>query len=149
MTSAGDGTPQLGHRRHRYRCSMRWSDMDAYGHVNNVVYLTYLEEARVDMLFAQGPQMGSRALSDGVVVARHEIDYKRPLIYHPRGVEIALWCGSIKAASYEIRYEVHDETAVFATAASVLVPFDLTAERPRRVSPEERAFLERYLEPPS
>jgi acyl-CoA thioester hydrolase len=124
---------------------MRWSDMDAYGHVNNVVYLTYLEEARVDMLFTIGAELGAKALSEGVLVARHEIDYKRPLVYHPRGVDIHLWTAAIKGASFEIRYEVRDETTVFATAASVLVPFDLVQGRPRRVSPEERVFLGRYL----
>ena len=81
------------------------------------------------------------------MVARHEIDYKRPLVYRPRGVDIELWVGAIKGASFEIRYEVRDETTVFATAASVLVPYDLAAARPRRVSPEERAFLEQYLVP--
>ncbi|MDQ1615191.1 MAG: acyl-CoA thioester hydrolase [Actinomycetota bacterium] len=125
---------------------MRWSDMDAYGHVNNVVYLTYLEESRVDMLFSLGSDFGGKALAEGVLVAHHEIDYKRPLVYHPRGVDIELWVGSIKGASFEIRYEVHDEATVFARAASVLVPYDLVAERPRRVSPEEREFLSRYLE---
>ena len=95
--------------RQHFRCAMRWSDMDAYGHVNNVVYLTYLEEARVDMLFALGSDHGDKALSEGVLVAHHEIDYKRPLVYHPRGVDIELWVGAIKGASFEIRYEVHDE----------------------------------------
>jgi acyl-CoA thioester hydrolase len=123
--------------------------MDAYGHVNNVVYLTYLEEARVDMLFTIGAELGAKALSEGVLVARHEIDYRRPLVYHPRGVDIDLWTDAIKGASFEIRYEVRDDETVFARAASVLVPFDLTAQRPRRVSPEERAFLERYLPPPA
>jgi acyl-CoA thioester hydrolase len=121
--------------------------MDAYGHVNNVVYLTYLEEARVDMLFALGSEYGGKALSEGVLVARHEIDYRRPLVYHPRGVDIEMWVGSVKGASFEIRYEVHDETTVFARAASVLVAYDLDEARPRRLSPEERSFLERYLVP--
>jgi acyl-CoA thioester hydrolase len=125
---------------------MRWGDMDAYGHVNNVVYLSYLEEARVDMLFTLGSELGVRALSDGVLVARHEIEYKRPLVYHPRGVDIDLWVGAIKAASFEIRYEVHDDDVLFARAASLLVPFDLKAERPRRLSAEERGFLERYVD---
>jgi len=120
--------------------------MDAYGHVNNVVYLTYLEEARVDMLFALSAEYGGKALSEGVLAEHHEIDYKRPLVYHPRGVDIEMWVGSIKGASFEIRYEVHDETTVFARAASVLVPYDLEKERPRRVSPEERAFLGKFLE---
>ena len=133
--------------RHRYRCAMRWGDMDAYGHVNNVVYLAYLEESRVDMLFGLGAENGAKALSEGVLVASHQISYKRPLVYHPRGVDIELWVAAIKGASFEIRYEVRDDTTVFATAASVLVPYDLVAERPRRIAPEERSFLERFVEP--
>jgi len=121
--------------------------MDAYGHVNNVVFLTYLEESRVDMLFALDAEYGGKALAEGVLVAHHEIDYKRPLVYHPRGVDIEMWVGYIKGASFQIRYEIRDETTVFALAASVLVPYDLEAQRPRRVSAEERSFLEKYLEP--
>ena len=121
--------------------------MDAYGHVNNVVYLTYLEEARVDMLFVLGAELGGKALSDGVLVARHEIDYKRPLVFHPRGVDIEMWVSAVKGASFEISYEVRDETTVFAHAASVLVAYDLAAGRPRRLSVEERGFLTKYLEP--
>jgi acyl-CoA thioester hydrolase len=52
--------------------------MDAFGHVNNVTYLVYLEEARVS-LFDQA-ELGAM-LGTGVVVARNEIDYKRPLVY--------------------------------------------------------------------
>jgi acyl-CoA thioester hydrolase len=122
--------------------------MDAYGHVNNVVFLTYLEEARVDMLFALGAEQGGKALSEGVLVARHEIDYRRPLVYHPRGVDIEMWVGAVKGASFEIRYEVHDESTVFARAASVLVAYDLGEARPRRLSAAERTFLEAYLAPP-
>ena len=84
------------HQTYRVEVPLRWSDMDAYGHVNNVVYLTYLEEARVDMLFALSAEYGGKALSEGVLVAHHEIDYKRPLVYHPRGVDIEMWVGSIR-----------------------------------------------------
>jgi acyl-CoA thioester hydrolase len=58
-----------------------------------------------------------------------------------------MWVGAIKGASFEIRYAVTDETTLFATAASVLVPYDLEKARPRRVSDDERAFLGRFLEP--
>jgi acyl-CoA thioester hydrolase len=126
---------------------MRWSDMDAYQHVNNVVYLAYLEEARVDMLFHAAKQMGVSALEEGLVVARHEIDYKRPLVYHPDGVDIDVWVTKISAASFTLGYVVHDAETVFARASSVLVPFDLAAHRPRRVTAEERSFLELYLDP--
>ena len=133
--------------RHTFRCPMRWSDMDAYGHVNNVVFLTYLEEARVDMLFVLGAELGTKALAEGVLVARHEIDYKAPLVFHSRGVDIEMWVSAVKGASFEITYEVKDERTVFARAASVLVAFDLPAGRPRRLSDEERTFLRNYFEP--
>ena len=56
--------------RHTFLCPMRWSDMDAYGHVNNVVFLRYLEEARIDLLLrAAGPD-GRAMLDGGVVVGR-------------------------------------------------------------------------------
>lgn len=41
--------------RHIYSCPLRWSDMDAFGHVNNVVFLRYLEEARIDFMFRLAP----------------------------------------------------------------------------------------------
>lgn len=42
--------------RHIYACPLRWSDMDAFGHVNNVVFLRYLEEARIDFMFRQAAE---------------------------------------------------------------------------------------------
>ena len=64
--------------RHVCHVPMRWSDMDAFGHVNNVVYLRYLQEARVDMLFVHAPRHGAEELAAGVVVARHEVAYRAP-----------------------------------------------------------------------
>lgn len=122
--------------------------MDAYGHVNNVVFLTYLEEARIDMFFHHAEDQGA-SLSGGVVVARHEVDYRKPLVYHPLGVDIDVWITHIGGAHVAVAYEVYDEKTRFAEAASVLVAYDLKAERPRRFTAAERAFMGRYLEPPS
>lgn len=46
--------------RHHYSCPMRWSDMDAFGHVNNVVFIRYLEEARIDFMFRLAPGRARR-----------------------------------------------------------------------------------------
>ncbi|MGH8867678.1 MAG: acyl-CoA thioesterase [Actinomycetes bacterium] len=129
-------------RRHVYGCPLRWSDMDAFGHVNNVVFLTYLEEARVDMLFALDSPV--RDLSEGVVVARHEIDYKRPLVYRPEPVRIETWVTRVGAASFDVAYEVRDDDDVYVRAASVLVPYAMDKARPRRITPIERDFLSRF-----
>ncbi|MFZ3557614.1 MULTISPECIES: acyl-CoA thioesterase [unclassified Streptomyces] len=125
--------------RHVYACPLRWADMDAYGHVNNVVFLRYLEEARIDFLFRP-----DKDFQQGSVVARHEIDYKRQLVHRHRPVDIELWVSEIKAASFTLSYEVKDEDVVYVRASTVVVPFDFEAQRPRRITAEEREFLDEY-----
>ncbi|MDX5566345.1 thioesterase family protein [Streptomyces sp. ID05-04B] len=125
--------------RHIYRCPLRWADMDAYGHVNNVVFLRYLEEARIDFLFRP-----DKDFQQGSVVARHEIDYKRQLVHRHMPVDIELWVTDIRAASFTISYEVKDDDVVYVRASTVIVPFDFSTQRPRRITAEERLFLEEY-----
>ncbi|SMF04786.1 thioesterase family protein [Streptomyces sp. Amel2xC10] len=125
--------------RHIYRCPLRWADMDAYGHVNNVVFLRYLEEARIDFLFRP-----DKDFQQGSVVARHEIDYKRQLVHRHRPVDVELWVTRIRAASFTICYEVKDGDTVYVRASTVIVPFDFATQRPRRITAEEREFLEEY-----
>ncbi|MEV6379278.1 thioesterase family protein [Streptomyces sp. NPDC051773] len=125
--------------RHIYRCPLRWADMDAYGHVNNVVFLRYLEEARIDFLFRP-----EKDFKQGSVVARHEIDYKRQLVHRHQPVDVELWVTEIRAASFTITYEVKDPDQVYVRASTVIVPFDFATQRPRRITSEERQFLEEY-----
>lgn len=113
--------------------------MDAYGHVNNVVFLRYLEEARIDFLFRP-----EKNFKQGSVVARHEIDYKRQLVHRHSPVDIELWITQIRAASFTITYEVKDGDQIYVTASTVIVPFDFEAQRPRRLTAEERDFLAEY-----
>nr|WP_206320810.1 thioesterase family protein [Streptomyces zingiberis] len=127
--------------------------MDAFGHVNNVVFLRYLEEARIDFMFRLAPggrpaEDGHRAPSfaEGSVVARHEIDYLRPLLHRHEPVTVETWVTKIGAASLTVAYEVKDAAQVYARAATVVVPYDLAAGRPRRLTAEERSFLERYTD---
>lgn len=88
--------------KHIYRCPLRWSDMDAYGHVNNVVFLRYLEEARIDFLFRQPPGEGGSTFSEGSVVARHEVDYLRPLVHRHEPVTVESWVTRLNVASFTI-----------------------------------------------
>lgn len=113
--------------------------MDAYGHVNNVVFLRYLEEARIDFLFRP-----DKDFQQGSVVSRHEIDYKRQLVHRHAPVDIELWITEIRAASFTIAYEVKDGDLVYVRASTVVVPFDFEAQRPRRITDAEREFLEEY-----
>jgi acyl-CoA thioester hydrolase len=115
--------------------------MDAYGHVNNVVFLRYLEEARIDFLFRP-----DKDFRQGSVVARHEIDYKRQLVHRHEPVDIELWVTEVRAASFTLGYEVKDGDRIYVRASTVIVPFDFEAQRPRRITAEERAFLREYMD---
>ena len=132
--------------RHVYSCPLRWSDMDAFGHVNNVVFLRYLEEARIDFMFRLAPGEGSASFTGGSVVARHEIDYLRPLVHRHEPVTVETWVTRINAASLTVAYEVKDAEQVYVRASTVVVPYNLTEGRPRRITDEERSFLEAYTD---
>lgn len=141
--------------RLRFMTPLRWSDMDAYGHVNNVQFLRLLEDARVLAFHGHDSDDGGDLLSTGLVVARHEIEYLRPLHYRPAPVAIDLWVCRINPASFEMAYEVLDDDGehaarplVYARAESLMVPYDLTAGRPRRLSDQEKATFSSWFDEP-
>ncbi|MBB3040943.1 acyl-CoA thioesterase [Nocardioides sp. LMS-CY] len=138
--------------RHRYECPMRWADLDPLGHINNVVYVDYLQEARVDMLRTHGPAASTGELAEGTVVVRHEVTYVSPLHFGDRPVSIESWVTQIRAASFTLAYEIFHEDAagdrqVYLRATTVLTPYVFATERPRRLRDEERESLRTFLEP--
>lgn len=133
------------------RVPLRWSDMDAYAHVNNVQFLRLLEDARVlgfRSWFGPGPSM----LDQGVVVSRHEIEYHAPLVYRPEPVQVRMWVTATSAAGFTVGYEITDPAEVgsttYALAETALVLYDFESARPRRMSPEERAQSAAHLGDP-
>ncbi len=132
---------------------MRWADLDLLGHVNNVVYVDYLQEARVDMMRSHGPAVQGEddgGLAEGVVVVRHEVSYRAPLTFRFAPISIECWVTEIRAASFTMAYEVFDETpegrVVHLRASTVLTPYVFATERPRRLSPDEKETLTAFLE---
>lgn len=135
-------------RRFTSEIVLRWGDMDAYGHVNNVQYHRLLEEARV-RAFASwfNSTAPDSMLSSGVLLARQEIEYLDQLVYRQEPVLVDMWITRIGGASWDMAYEMRDEGeggAVYARAESTLVAFDIGDQRPRRLTDDERAALEAY-----
>jgi len=130
---------------------MRWADLDMLGHVNNVVYVDYLQEARVDMLrvHARSPRTGG--LAEGVLVASHQVSYLQPLLFDRTPVWVDVWVTEIRAASFTLAYEVYRETddarSVYLRASTVLTPYVFENEAPRRLTEEEKADLAVYHHP--
>lgn len=98
-------------------------DIDAYGHVNNAVYLTYFEIARTLLWFEVSGQ-GRTALDIGFIVARAECDFRLQLSLEP--IEICVRFGELRNTSFETLYEIRklNGRAVAATGRVVVVLFD-------------------------
>ena len=118
--------------------------MDAYGHVNNARFLTLYEEARVAMMFVGAREAGLTSFEEGIVVARHEVDYLRPVDYGDP-VRIELWVSELRPSRFTVSYELYDGQLLASRARSVLVPYDLDKQRPRRLSSPEHDFLNPWL----
>ncbi|MDN4172656.1 thioesterase family protein [Nocardioides sp. SOB77] len=138
--------------RHVYECPVRWADQDPLGHVNNVVYVDYLQEARVDMLRTHGRSRQAEELAEGVVVVQTDVGYRAPLFFDFRSVLVECWVTEVRAATFTLAYEVFHvrpdgSRKVYLQASTVLTPYVFADERPRRLTPEEREGLAAYLEP--
>lgn len=99
---------------HRYQPSIRFSDIDAMGIVNNAVFLTYFEESRVHF-FSRLIEAKWDWNSAGVVVARHEISYRNPIRYLAN-VEIFTWAARLGGKSLDMAYEVWVRTRAVVVA---------------------------------
>jgi acyl-CoA thioester hydrolase len=127
------------------RVEIRWSDVDAYLHVNNAVYATYLEECRdewVDSVLA--------GVSDtwDFVLARVAIDFRRELRLEDEEVLVSCTLARIGNSSVTLREQIRTrEGELSAEAEAVLVARDRETARSRPVTDAERAAFERVLEP--
>ena len=127
--------------RFTHHVPMRWSDTDALGHVNNSRYLSYLEDSRIALL----QKMGEEApISPGLIAARIEIDYLRPLMLSSEPVEVVMWVSRIGTKSFTIDHEVNHEGRAVARAKAVIVGFDYGTQQSRELSEAERSVLAKY-----
>lgn len=101
---------------------LRFSDLDAYGHVNSAVYFTYLETARVKLFndfFRKVSEHGIFTL-----VARAECDFKIPIMLYDE-VIVTLWVAKTGRSSFDLEYRLHDgKETTYATARTTMVCFD-------------------------
>ncbi|MCU1407988.1 MAG: 4-hydroxybenzoyl-CoA thioesterase [Microbacteriaceae bacterium] len=149
---------------------LRWSDLDAYGHVNNAEMLRLLEEARILAFWVTDEDGGSAvgastvvastAVLDGrpgaatlTLIARQEIEYLAPVPYMRQPLDVQLWLGKLGGASLEVCYEVRspegaEPSVLFARASTTIVLVDAVTERPRKINDVERAAWTPYLDEP-
>ncbi|GAA1135424.1 acyl-CoA thioesterase [Nesterenkonia lutea] len=155
QTSDTPGTPSP---RLRTRVPLRWGDMDAYGHINNVEVIRLLEEARIrafgapantgcpvgeplSPLFNELPE-GAQAL-----VVEHRVRYLASLEYRDVPAEIDVWVTNLKGAGLTLAYEVRDGVngARCVLAETQLAFLDTPTGRLLRLTAEQRERAAKFL----
>jgi acyl-CoA thioester hydrolase len=132
----------------RYRLIVRFSDCDPLGHVNNAVYLTYLEQARIVLWRAQIGLFWSRRAAEGLprgegfILARVEIDF-RAQAYDGDELEVRLGLAGFGRTSATYDYEIVNTQAgeLIATARTVQVWFDYDGGKPVPITDDLKAKL--------
>jgi acyl-CoA thioester hydrolase len=145
---------------------LRWSDLDAYGHVNNARMLSLLEEARIQAFWVDEDGVAEHAVGASTAVidaspgsatltliARQEVEYLAPIPYQRLPLDIELWIGRMGGASLEVCYEVYspvggEPRTLYTRASTTIVLVDAATEKPRRITDAERLAWEPYVGDP-
>ena len=116
---------------------VQYRDLDPLGHVNNAVYVSYLETARVDYLEAMTDLAADEIT---FVVATLEIDYERPITKED-DLTVALWISHVGESSCTMDYEIRVDGTVAATAKTTMVHVDPETGRAMPLPDELRARM--------
>ncbi|MFW5801580.1 MAG: acyl-CoA thioesterase [Spirochaeta sp.] len=112
---------------------MRFRDLDAYGHVNNAIMFSYLEEARISLLGERFYDASSHQDLQ-FLVKKASCEYIRPLLLTQAEILITLCITQMRGASFHIHYSIHDQQDVeYARADTHMVCFDPIRRRPARI----------------
>lgn len=126
------------------RVPIRWSDMDAYQHVNNARYMTYMEAARIH-LFEQLVEEDWQTTPSGPVLASLSCNFRQPVTY-PATLEIGTCVVKIGRRSFELRHQMYLENTdtLVADAVSVVVWMERATGAATPLDKNLRWKLKRY-----
>jgi acyl-CoA thioester hydrolase len=109
------------------KIQVRFSDLDILGHVNNVIYLSYFEMARIHYFTALvGPKWDW--LKEGVVLVKNDVEYHIPILLHDEPC-IFLFVKNIGNKSFSLGYKIMINDKLHTTGGSTLVCFDSTIQQ--------------------
>lgn len=123
--------------------TVRWGDMDALGHVNNVIYLQYLESARIAFFEAKGwNSVDVGSTGQGPVVVSQTFNYRRQLHY-PAEVEVGVACTEVRRRSFVLSYGVFHKGSeeLIGDGSTVLAWLDYCANKSVEIPPNVLGYL--------
>ena len=132
--------------KHRFPLEIRFADIDAFGHVNNALYLTYFEQARVSY-FDQVLGWDYDWSKEGVIVARSEVDYVLPVHFRDT-LLVATRCSRMGNKSFDLSYQLlrtdNNKETLVAAGVTVMVAFDYTRRTSIEVPETWKALLLKF-----
>lgn len=121
---------------------IRFSDVDAMGHVNNAVYLSYFEYARMDF-FTQLLGKEWDWQSKGIILLKNTVEYKQPLLLQHRA-KVDVGVTSLGNKSFTLSYSLRVDDQVFCVGESILVAYDYSVKKSVPIHPEMMDALKRF-----
>ena len=125
---------------HVERIAIRWSDMDAMGHVNNVTYFRYMEQARISWFDTLSPGRDAWTTT-GIVIASASCNFRRAMTY-PGTVEVKIYTSQPGGSSIGTYYELLLQDEIYADGAAVVVFIDMKTQKAKRIPEEIRSLLQ-------
>ena len=132
--------------RYQGKAHVRWDDIDAFGHINNAKYLTYIQEARFDFTWLSRVRAGKSAYLLDMVVARAEVDYIEPIYEAGFDAQVDIWVSRIGNSSFDLSYEIRSDKGLHARAKTVQVAVDMESKKSRPLTEDEKTFLSEFSE---
>jgi acyl-CoA thioester hydrolase len=124
------------------KIKLDWSEMDLFGHINNVAYFKYIQAARVNYLESVGINTADPENKLSFAVASSTCNFKKPLFF-PGEISVKTNCAWIKNTSLELKHVIYDASGdIAAEATDVIVLFDYATQSKRNVPEEVRKKLE-------
>ena len=130
--------------RHVVPIDVRFKDLDVYAHVNNGVFFTYIETARIRYMFDAGirsPRLKSQELA--FILAHINCDFKRPIFYQQH-VEVGTRITEIKRSSLRLEHQIEADGEVAATGYGIVVQYDYERKESVPLSAEKRRNIELF-----
>ncbi len=126
---------------------VRWSDMDAFGHINHARLVTLMEEARIEWLLSAGDEY--QPLIKSAMIVHVDIRYQDQLRHDDSPLRIGMWIKKFRSVDFTIGYEIRGAKAApdsraACVASTQMAVVDIEAHSLRRLTPTEKDYLRQW-----
>ena len=141
---AGDGLLDADQYAFEAQVPVRWSDMDAFGHINHARMVTLMEESRIQWLLSAGDEY--QPLIKSAMIVHVEIRYQRQLKHEDSPLAVGMWIRGNRSVDFTIGYEIRGangspDLKPACVASTQMAVVDIEKHALRRLTDTEKDYL--------